>query len=149
MKEQKPETTTPMQPFLSPNLSISPAPEATADREVTLATFTYTSRREVLPLLAESLGAAGCWLLERRATGQGTIQFRFEAPLQGIVEVYTTLIATGLELTREGHLQLTALCGLPFHTPRLSRARTLTVRLDVSFMDEMDQPAIRPTVGAA
>lgn len=55
------------------------------------------------------LGCGG-WVLSRSATENGLIEMLFEFERQSCLEIYTALVASGLELGRAAHLQLTELC---------------------------------------
>lgn len=49
-------------------------------------------------------------MLSRSATDTGLIDLLFEFERQSCVEIYSVLIASGVELSREAHLQFTELC---------------------------------------
>ena len=57
-------------------------------------------------------GILGCggWVLGRGANDTGTVSILFEFERQVCVEIYTLLIAAGLELSQNGHLRFTELC---------------------------------------
>ena len=55
------------------------------------------------------LGCGG-WMLSRSATDTGLIDLLFEFERRSCLEIYSILIASGVELSREAHLQLTELC---------------------------------------
>ncbi|HXS75359.1 MAG TPA: hypothetical protein VN753_04215 [Terracidiphilus sp.] len=55
------------------------------------------------------LGCGG-WMLSRSATDNGLIDMLFEFERRSCLEVYTALVASGLELGRAAHLQFTELC---------------------------------------
>lgn len=64
--------------------------------------------------LAQTLTGAilGCggWVLSRSANDTGTMRILFEFERQACVEIYTILIAAGLELSQNGHMRFTELC---------------------------------------
>jgi hypothetical protein len=55
------------------------------------------------------LGCGG-WVLSRGSNDSGTVSLLFEFERQACVEVYSLLIAAGLELSQNGHIRFTELC---------------------------------------
>jgi hypothetical protein len=55
------------------------------------------------------LGCGG-WMLSRSATDSGLIDLLFEFERRSCVDIYSILVASGVELGREAHLQFTELC---------------------------------------
>ena len=55
------------------------------------------------------LGCGG-WVLSRSASDTGLIDLLFEFERQSCLEIYSVLIASGVELSRAAHLQFTELC---------------------------------------
>ena len=64
--------------------------------------------------LVQSLTGAildcGGWVLSRGANDTGAINMLFEFERQACVEIYSVLIAAGLELSPNGHMRFTELC---------------------------------------
>jgi hypothetical protein len=121
--------------------TIEPPPEPPILLEapsLDLRAFTYDERREILPAVTEVLAAAGCWLRERRAVSFSQVEFFFELQLRNALDLYSALIAAGLELTPDTHAGLTGLCTLRRHNQRLRLrpGRILTARLEVSFLED-------------
>jgi hypothetical protein len=54
--------------------------------------------------------ASGGWVLSRGANDAGMVSMLFEFERQACVEIYTMLIAAGLELSQGGHIRFTELC---------------------------------------
>jgi hypothetical protein len=54
--------------------------------------------------------ACGGWVLSRGASDTGTVNILFEFERQACVDIYTLLVAAGLELSQTGHVRLTELC---------------------------------------
>jgi hypothetical protein len=65
--------------------------------------------RLVQTLTGAILGCGG-WVLSRGANDTGTINMLFEFERQACVDIYSMLVAAGLELSQSGHLRLTELC---------------------------------------
>jgi hypothetical protein len=54
--------------------------------------------------------ANGGWVLSRGANDSGMVSMLFEFERQACVEIYSLLIAAGLELSQNGHIRFTELC---------------------------------------
>jgi hypothetical protein len=65
--------------------------------------------RLVQTLTGAILGCGG-WVLSRGANDTGMVSMLFEFERQACVDIYSILIATGLELSQSGHLRFTELC---------------------------------------
>ena len=63
----------------------------------------------VKTLTGAILGCGG-WVLSRGANDTGTISMLFEFERQACVDIYSVLIAAGLELSQSGHVRFTELC---------------------------------------
>ncbi|MFZ0662752.1 MAG: hypothetical protein WAM66_08675 [Acidobacteriaceae bacterium] len=60
--------------------------------------------------LTGALLASGGWVLTRTTQGNQAAELDFEFARASCVEIYSVLVATGLELSRGSHLQLAELC---------------------------------------
>jgi hypothetical protein len=60
--------------------------------------------------LTGAILACGGWVLSRGANDTGTISMLFEFERQACVDIYSVLIAAGLELSQNGHIRFTELC---------------------------------------
>jgi len=72
-----------------------------------------TTMEEPMRLIQTLTGAilgSGGWVLSRGANDSGTINMLFEFERQSCVDMYTVLIAVGLELSQLAHLRFTELC---------------------------------------
>jgi hypothetical protein len=65
--------------------------------------------RLVQNLTGAILGCGG-WVLSRGANDTGTVSMLFEFERQACVEIYSLLIASGIELSQSGHIRFTELC---------------------------------------
>ena len=65
--------------------------------------------RLVQTLTGAILGCGG-WVLSRGANDTGMVNMLFEFERQACVEIYSLLIAAGLELSQSGHIRITELC---------------------------------------
>jgi hypothetical protein len=62
------------------------------------------------PVLTGAILGCGGWVLSRGANDAGTVNMLLEFERQACVDVYSVLVATGLELSRSGHIRFTELC---------------------------------------
>jgi len=137
-----------MYPLL-PKIPVPRAEPGPDVRNLLLESFSYEGRRVILPALADAMTCSGCWLLERRAVSVTQLEYIFEIQQRAVLDLYSALIGTGLELTRSSHLELTSLCALLTHSPTsIDRRRVVRVTLEVSFLEELDLKSIL-TPGAA
>ncbi len=65
--------------------------------------------RLVKTLTGAILGCGG-WVLSRGASDSGTVSLLFEFERQACLDIYSVLIAAGLELDQLGHIRFTELC---------------------------------------
>ena len=65
--------------------------------------------RLVQTLTGAILGCGG-WVLSRGANDTGMVNMLFEFERQACVDIYSLLIAAGLELSQSGHIRFTELC---------------------------------------
>ncbi len=73
------------------------------------AVSTEEPSRLVQSLTGAILGCGG-WVLSRGANDTGKVSMLFEFERQSCIDIYTILIATGVELSQTGHVRLTELC---------------------------------------
>lgn len=83
--------------------------------------------RLVKTLTGAILGCGG-WVLSRGANDTGTISMLFEFERQACVDIYSVLIAAGLELSQNGHLRFTELC-------QCTRSSRLDCGADIASID--------------
>jgi len=100
--------------------------------------YSYEDRQGLLPNLTSALTQCGGWVLERKTTSATTMEFRIEIQLQGIVELYSSLVATGVELTRTTHATLTGLCTSRKHIAKSHRpTQVVSIRLELNFLEDV------------
>jgi hypothetical protein len=73
------------------------------------AISTEEPSRLVQSLTGAILGCGG-WVLSRGANDTGTVNMLFEFERQACVDIYSVMIAAGLELSQSGHIRFTELC---------------------------------------
>jgi hypothetical protein len=75
--------------------------------------------------------SCGGWVLSRGASDVGTVNLLFEFERQACLDIYTMLIAAGIELTQTGHLRLTQLCQCTRHRQRDCDREIASVDLEI------------------
>lgn len=73
------------------------------------AISTEEPSRLVRTLSGAILGCGG-WVLSRGATDTGIVNMLFEFERQACIDIYSVLIAAGIDLTQSGHVRFTELC---------------------------------------
>jgi hypothetical protein len=100
--------------------------------------FSYEDRHGLLPLLTCGFADCGGWIVGRKTLSASMMELRVEIQLRAILDLYACMVASGLELTRAGHLGLTDLC-----TCRKNLATTadlgqiVSIRLEISFLEDV------------
>jgi hypothetical protein len=64
----------------------------------------------LVQLLTGAILGCGGWVLSRGANDSGRVNMLFEFERQACVDIYTVLVAAGVELSQTGHIRLTELC---------------------------------------
>ncbi len=129
-----------------------PDPLATEMPTVELRGQTFEDHREIIPTLLDSMAACGCWLLEQRALSSTTTELSFEIQLRSVFELYSGLLSSGVDLSRDSHTRMKSLCTVRDHNPHHARRRRIiTVRLELLFTEEADStpPLARTATGIA
>ena len=105
--------------------------------------YSYQDRQGLLPALTTAFTHCGGWVLERKTTSATTMEFMLEIQLRGIVELYGSLVSSGVELTRSAHGTLTDLCTCRKHQTQSTRpsfqasAQVVSLRLELSFLEDV------------
>lgn len=98
--------------------------------------YSYEDRQGLLPVLTRAVAHCGGWVLDRRMLSEATLEIRVEVELRAALDLYAGMIAAGLELTRSGHMALTELCLCQKHVPLLDATQLVTIRVEISFLEE-------------
>ena len=64
----------------------------------------------LVQMLTGAILGCGGWVLSRGANDTGTVNMLFEFERQACVDIYSVMVATGLELSQNGHIRFTELC---------------------------------------
>ena len=86
--------------------------------------------RLVCTLTGAILGCGG-WVLSRGASDTGTVNMLFEFERQLCVDIYSVLIAAGIELSQSGHIRFTELCQCTRSQGRKCASEIASVDLEV------------------
>jgi hypothetical protein len=86
--------------------------------------------RLVQSLTGAILGCGG-WVLRRGASGSGKVTMLFEFERQSCLDIYSVLVAAGVELNRTGHNHLTELCQCTYSLPRDCSAEVASIDLEI------------------
>lgn len=96
--------------------------------------------RLVQSLTGAILGCGG-WVLSRGTSDSGTINLLFEFERQACVDIYSVLIAVGLELSQSGHIRFTELCQCTRNQSPNRGAEIASIELEIqTFPAEAVQP---------
>lgn len=86
--------------------------------------------RLVQSLTGAILGCGG-WILSRGADDAGLINMLFEFERRSCVDIYTILMAAGLELSQSGHIRFTELCQCTRNHQRDCGAEVASIDLEI------------------
>jgi hypothetical protein len=64
----------------------------------------------LVQILTGAILGCGGWVLSRGANDAGTVSLLFEFERRSCVDIYSVLIASGVELSQSGHIRFTELC---------------------------------------
>ncbi|SNT26059.1 hypothetical protein SAMN05421770_106148 [Granulicella rosea] len=100
--------------------------------------YSYEDRQGVLPILTKAFTHCGGWVLDRKTTSASTMEFKLEIQLRSIMELYSSLVASGIELTRIAHATLTDLCTCRQHVDRAGEPnQVVCIRLELNFLEDV------------
>lgn len=85
----------------------------------------------LVQILTGAILGCGGWVLSRGANDSGAVNMLFEFERQTCVDIYSVLIAAGLELSQNGHSRFTELCQCTRLHPRECGAEIASVDLEI------------------
>lgn len=85
----------------------------------------------LVPVLTGAILGCGGWVLSRGANDTGTVNMLFEFERQACVDIYSVLIAAGLELSQSGHIRFTELCQCTRSHQRECGAEIASIDLEI------------------
>jgi hypothetical protein len=99
--------------------------------------FSYEERHGLLPTLTSAFADCGGWILDSRTLSPSTMEFRIEIQLRAVVDLYASILASGLELTRAGHLGLAHLCTCRKNpSAPADLGKIVAIRIEISFLED-------------
>jgi len=99
--------------------------------------FSYEERLGLLPTLTSAVADCGGWILDRKTLSPTTMEFRLEIQLRAALDLYSSILASGLELTRAGHLGLTHLCTCRKNLATAADlGQIVAIRIEISFLED-------------
>jgi len=102
--------------------------------------------RLVQTLTGAILGCGG-WVLSRGANDTGGVSMMFEFERQACLDIYSVLIAAGLELSQSGHIRFTELCQCTRSHQRDCGTEIASIDLEIqTFPVEMARSSLAPEV---
>ena len=81
--------------------------------------------------LTGAILACGGWVLSRGANDSGTVTMLFEFERQACVDIYSVLIAAGIDLSQAGHIRITELCQCTRSLPRECGTDIASIDLEI------------------
>ena len=84
----------------------------------------------LMRFLSGTILACGGWVLSRSCS-EADVRIGFEFERCACVEIYTSLIGAGLELSQDAHQRLTELCQCTRHLALQTEGETVEVELEV------------------
>jgi hypothetical protein len=84
--------------------------EEFVDWDLRLTATCADDPQRLMRFLTGAVLSCGGWVLSRSMPGSDTAEISFEFARNATLEIYSTLIAAGLELSREAHVSMTELC---------------------------------------
>lgn len=103
-----PHTMAGAKPEASPELKAVSSADLPWELEMRAISMEEPSR--LVQILTGAILGCGGWVLSRGANDTGLINMLFEFERRACLDIYTVLVATGLELSQTGHLRFTELC---------------------------------------
>jgi hypothetical protein len=89
--------------------------------------------------LTGAILSCGGWVLSRGANDSGMVSMLFEFERQSCVDIYSVLIAAGLELSQTGHVRFTELCQCTRHHQKDCGTDIASIDLEIETYS-VDQP---------
>jgi hypothetical protein len=80
------------------------------DWDLTLTALHAEDQQRAVRFLTGAILACGGWVLSRSIRGSDSAEITFEFARALSLEIYSLLIAAGLELSRDAHVSMTELC---------------------------------------
>ena len=100
---------------------------------------------KLIQILTGAILGCGGWVLSRGANDTGAVSLLFEFERQDCVDIYSVLIAAGLELGQSGHIRFTQLCQCTRSQHRDCGTEIASIDLEIqTFPAEMARRSFAP-----
>lgn len=107
-------------------------------QSVELQSFSYEERQGILSTLTTAFADCGGWVIDRKTVSPTTVEFSIEIQLRAVLDLYASLVSSGLELTRAAHLTLAELCTCRKNLAVASDlGQVVAIRLEISFLEDV------------
>ena len=107
-------------------------------QSVEIQSFSYEERQGTLTTLTTAFADCGGWVIDRKTMSPTTVEFQIEIQLRSVLDLYASLVSSGLELTRAAHLTLAELCTCRKNLPiAADLGQIVDIRLEVSFLEDV------------
>jgi hypothetical protein len=106
-----------------------------ANHTLHLQGFCYRERESILPALTLACTDSGAWIVGRKNTEQDVFEFGIELQRHNIVNLYASLLASGIDLTRAAHSLLTSLCSCQHHLA--PDEQIVSLKLELNFLEDV------------
>jgi hypothetical protein len=97
--------------------------------------------RRLVQILTGAILGCGGWVLSRSTNDAGMVEMVFEFERHACVDIYTILIAAGIDLSRSAHMRFTELC-------QCSRLRTPECDAEIASIELEIQTFAADSAGA-
>jgi hypothetical protein len=87
-----------------------PIPPANVPWALEMKAASSVDPSHLVRTLSGAILGCGGWVLSRSASDTGRVNILFEFERQACVEIYTAMVAAGIELSQNGHIRMTELC---------------------------------------
>lgn len=81
--------------------------------------------------LAGAILGCGGWILRRKVSDAGALNILFEFERQATMNIYSMLVAAGVELSQNGHLWFTDLCQCTLRNQRDCGTEIASIDLEI------------------
>ncbi|HWT66647.1 MAG TPA: hypothetical protein VN151_11085 [Terracidiphilus sp.] len=110
---------------------------------VQLQGFSWEEPSRLVQTLTGAILGCGGWVLSRGSSDTGTVTMLFEFERRLCVDVYSVLVAAGVELSSSGHLRFTELCQCTVLNPQELGHEIASIDLEIQTAH--DECGVRPT----
>lgn len=104
---------------------------------------------QLMQALTSAVVGCGGWVLSQGVNDSGTVNVWFEFERKNCVNIYSELIAVGIELGQNGHFLLTELCQCTLNLKRNWSTDLASIKLEVQTYPDVIEEGLRNSMAAA